>query len=99
MIIMCLALKPHTHHYILAAHSARSSLAHLRLTRGVSGYALHQHEGSLGGYLSHLALIPDTGTGVFVSVNKTPDNRVRDMIVMHVLDILLGNTSLLARHC
>ena len=54
------------------------------------GYLLQQHAGSLGGYLSHLALLPDVNAGVFVAVNKSPDNRLRDVVVMHVLDLLLG---------
>ena len=54
-------------------------------------WKLQQHGGSMGGYTSHMSLLPDVGAGVYVAINLSPDaGDAKGLIVMHVLDLLLG---------
>ena len=54
-------------------------------------YRLQQHGGSQAGYTSHMALLPDMGTGVYVASNLSPDaGDAKGLIVMHIFDLLLG---------
>ena len=53
-------------------------------------WPLFQHTGSQGGYRSQLVIVPSLNHGVFIGVNKSPDDGVRDLVAMYVLDLLLS---------
>ena len=55
-------------------------------------WPLFQHTGSQGGYHAHLVMIPSLQHGIYIGINKSPDDGVRDLVAMYILDRLLSKS-------